>query len=396
METKRALEGLKILDYTQVYSGPYCTMLLADMGAEVIKVESIGVGDQSRNFTPMKDGISGYYNYVNRNKRGITLNLKSPEGKAAAMELSKWADVIVENFSAGTIGKLGLGYEDVKKVNPEVVFASLSGFGQYGPYKNKLAYDAIAEAMGGLTNLSGEPERPCKVTPALSDAISGIHMAFGVMVAVYYKLKTGKGQLVDVAMMDTVFSVLESSVVVKTLLGEEPRRLGNSSQVAMPYDVYPCKDAPVVIGCASDSTFNKLARAMGREDLIQHEHFYTNPVRLQHREEVDKVIIDWCSDKTADEVVTILDEARVPVAPIMTITKLVDDPHIAAREMLIEQEDPRLGKVKYPGNPIKLMDTPAQFVRRAPLLGEHTEEVLHEVLGYSDEKIAQMRANGDI
>lgn len=396
METKRALEGLKILDYTQVYSGPYCTMLLADMGAEVIKVESIGVGDQSRNFTPIKDGISGYYNYVNRNKRGITLNLKSPEGKAAAMELSKWADVIVENFSAGTIGKLGLGYEDVKKVNPEVVFASLSGFGQYGPYKNKLAYDAIAEAMGGLTNLSGEPERPCKVTPALSDAISGIHMAFGVMVAVYYKLKTGKGQLVDVAMMDTVFSVLESSVVVKTLLGEEPRRLGNSSQVAMPYDVYPCKDAPVVIGCASDSTFNKLARAMGREDLIQHEHFYTNPVRLQHREEVDKVIIDWCSDKTADEVVTILDEARVPVAPIMTITKLVDDPHIAAREMLIEQEDPRLGKVKYPGNPIKLMDTPAQFVRRAPLLGEHTEEVLHEVLGYSDEKIAQMRANGDI
>lgn len=396
MEKARALEGLKVLDFTQVYSGPYCTMLLADMGAEVIKVEAIGKGDQTRNFAPMKDGISGYYNYLNRNKRGITLNLKSEEGKAAALELAKWADVIVENFSAGTIGKLGLGYEDVKKVNPEIVYASLSGFGQYGPYKNKLAYDAIAEAMGGLTNLSGEPERPCKVTPALSDAITGIHMAFGVMVAAYHKLKTGKGQLVDVAMMDTVFSVLEGSVVIKTLLGQEPRRLGNASEIAMPYDVYPCKDASVVIACASDSTFNKLAHAIGREDMIEDERYYTNPVRLQHRGEVDQIILDWCADKTADEVVEILEAARVPVAPIMTISRLVEDPHIAAREMLIEQEDPRLGKVKYPGNPIKLMDTPAQFVRRAPLLGEHNEEVLRDILGYSEEHIAKMKEAGDI
>lgn len=396
MNQVRALEGLKVLDFTQVYSGPYCTMLLADMGAEVIKVEAIGKGDQTRNFAPLKDGVSGYYNYLNRNKRSITLNLKSEAGKEAALKLAGWADVIVENFSAGTIGKLGLGYEEVKKINPEIVFASLSGFGQYGPYKNKLAYDAIAEAMGGLTNLSGEPERPCKVTPALSDAITGIHMAFGVMVAAFHKLKTGKGQLVDVAMMDTVFSVLEGSVVIKTLLGKEPRRLGNASEIAVPYDVYQCQDAQVVIACASDSTFNKLAVAMGRGDMIEDERYYTNPVRLQHRGEVDQVILDWCADKTADQVVEILNAARVPVAPIMTIGKLIDDPHIAAREMLIEQEDPIIGKVQYPGNPIKLMETPAQFVRRAPQLGEHSEQVLQQVLGYSSEQVLSMKEAGDI
>ena len=393
---EQALKAIKVLDFTQVYSGPYCTMLLADMGADVIKVEAIGKGDQTRNFPPFKDGCSGYYNYVNRNKRSITLNLKSEQGKAIAMELAAQADIIVENFSAGTIAKLGLGYEDVKKRNPEVVFASLSGFGQYGPYKNKLAYDAIAEAMGGLTTLSGEPERPCKVTPALSDTITGIHMAFAVMVAAYHKLNTGKGQYVDVAMMDTVFSVLEGSVVIATLLGQEPRRLGNASEIAVPYDVYPAKDGRVVIGCPSDSLFNKLAILMKREDLLEDPRSYTNPVRLQNREFVDQVVIDWCADKTVDEIVSILDETKIPSAPIMTIKRLVNDPHIAAREMLIEQEDPILGKVKYPGNPLKLSATPAQFTRRAPLLGEHNVEVLRDILHYSEKEIQAMKEAGDI
>lgn len=393
---EQALNGLKVLDFTQVYSGPYCTMLLADMGADVLKVETIGKGDQTRNFPPIKDGVSGYYNYVNRNKRSITLNLKSEKGRAAAMELAAQADIIVENFSAGTIAKLGLGYEDVKKVNPEVVFASLSGFGQYGPYKNKLAYDAIAQAMGGLTSLSGEPERPCKVTPALSDAITGIHMAFAVMVAAYHKLHTGKGQYIDVAMMDTVFSVLEGSVVIKTLLDQEPRRLGNASEIAVPYDVYPAKDGRVVIGAPSDSLFNKLATLMGREDLIEDPRTYTNPVRLQNREFVDQIVIDWCADKTVDEIVAIMDKAKIPSAPIMTIGRLVDDPHIAAREMMIEQEDPILGKVRYPGNPLKLSETPAQFTRRAPQLGVHNVEVLRDILHYSDEQIQAMKDAGDI
>lgn len=391
---KRALEGIKILDFTQVYSGPYTTMLLADLGAEVVKVEAIGVGDQTRNFEPRKEGISGYYNYLNRNKRSITLNLKSPEGKQAALDLAKWADVVIENFSAGTIGKLGLGYEDVKKVNSNVVFASLSGFGQYGPYKNRLAYDAVAEAMGGLTALSGPPEKAVKVTPAMSDAITGIHMAFGVMVALFHRQRTGEGQLVDVAMMDSVMSVLEASVVVRTLLDHDPKRLGNSSEIAVPYDVYPCKDGDICIACASDSTFNKFALVMGREDLIENPLYYTNPVRVVNRDGIDTIIKDWCSSRTKAEITDICVSGKVPVAPIMTVEDLINDPHVAAREMLIEMEDPTLGKIKYPGNPIKLSETPAKFLMRAPRLGENTDEILSSIAGYPADKIAMMHDNG--
>jgi len=396
MAQEQALKGLKVLDFTRVYSGPYCTMLLADMGAEVIKVEAMGKGDDTRSFAPIKDGASGYYTYLNRNKRSVTLNLKSEAGKKAALELAAWADVIVENFSAGTIGKLGLGYEDVKKVNPEVIFASLSGFGQYGPYKDKLAYDAIAQAMGGLTALSGQPEKPTKVTPALSDAITGIHMAFAVMTAAYHKLRTGKGQLVDVAMMDTVFSVLEGSVVIRTLLGVNPQRLGNASQIAVPYDVYKAKDGDIAIGCPNDSLFAKLAKVMGREDLLTDERYSTNIKRVENRDDLDAIITAWCQERNKLDIEGMLNEARIPSAPIKTMDELIDDPHIAARSMLIEQEDPILGKVKYPGNPVKLSETPAVFARSAPQLGEHNEEVLAEVLGYSADVIAAMKTNGDI
>lgn len=396
VSTPQALKGMKVLDFTRVYSGPYCTMLLADMGAEVIKVEAMGKGDETRNFAPIKDGVSGYYNYLNRNKRSVTLNLKSEAGKRSALELAQWADIVIENFSAGTIGKLGLGYEDVKKVNPEVIYASLSGFGQYGPYRNKLAYDAIAQAMGGLTALSGQPEKPTKVTPALSDAITGIHMAFAIMTAAYYKQQTGKGQLVDVSMMDTVFSVLEGSVVIRTLLGTDPVRLGNASQIAVPYDVYEAKDGNIVIACPNDSLFNKFAQIMGREDMLGDPRYYTNPVRIQHRKEVDDIISAWTKERTKAEIEHILNEARVPSAPIKAVGDLVDDPHIAAREMLIEQEDPVLGKVKYPGNPIKLQLTPPTFRRRAPLLGEHSEEVLRTILNYPPEVIQEMKESGDI
>ena len=396
MAQEQALKGLKVLDFTRVYSGPYCTMLLADMGAEVIKVEAMGKGDDTRSFAPIKDGASGYYTYLNRNKRSVTLNLKSEAGKKAALELAAWADVIVENFSAGTIGKLGLGYEDVKKVNPEIIFASLSGFGQYGPYKDKLAYDAIAQAMGGLTALSGQPEKPTKVTPALSDAITGIHMAFAVMTAAYHKLRTGKGQLVDVAMMDTVFSVLEGSVVIRTLLGENPQRLGNASQIAVPYDVYKAKDGDIAIGCPNDSLFAKLAKVMEREDLLTDERYSTNMKRVENRNDLDAIITAWCQERNKLDIEAMLNVARIPSAPIKTMDELIDDPHIAARGMLIEQEDPILGKVKYPGNPIKLSETPAVFARSAPQLGEHNAEVLAEVLGYSADVIAAMQANGDI
>lgn len=396
MDQPQALKGMKILDFSRVYSGPYCTMLLADLGADVIKVEAVGRGDDTRNFLPIKDGVSGYYNYLNRNKRSITLNLKSEEGRKIVHELAEWADIVIENFSAGTADKLGIGYEDIKKVNPEVIYASLSGFGQYGPYKNKLAFDAVAQAMAGLTSVSGPPDKATKVTPALSDAITGIHMAFAIMVAAYYKNNTGKGQFVDVAMFDTVFSVLEGSVVMRTMMGVNPKRLGNASEIAVPYDVYPAKDGDIVIACANDATFNRLAVLIGREDMLTDERYYTNPVRAKHRKDVDDAVANWTKEHTVADIEALFNENRVPVAPIKTMGDLVDDPHIAAREMLIEHEDPIIGKVKYPGNPIKLKDTPPTYARRAPQLGEHTTEVLSTVLGYSQEAIDALKESGNI
>jgi len=396
MDTNTALGGLKVLDFSRVYSGPYCTMMLADLGADVIKVESVGSGDDTRRFFPLKDGVSGYFNYLNRNKRGITLNLKSESGKKAALELAQWADVIIENFSAGTADKLGIGYDEIIKVNPEIVYASLSGFGQYGPYKDRLAFDAIAQAMGGLTSLSGAPDKPTKTTPALSDAITGIHMAFAIMVACYHKVTTGKGQFIDVAMFDTVYSMLEGSVVLRTMLGLDPKRLGNASEIALPYDIFPAKDGDVVVACANDSTFGRFAKIIGREDLLEDERFYTNPVRIKHRKEVDEIVAAWTKERTVAEIDELLNANRIPAAPIKTMSDLIDDPQIAAREMLVELEDPIIGKVKYPGNPIKLKKTPPKYDRSAPTLGQHTDEVLKSILNYTPEQIEKLKSNGDI
>jgi crotonobetainyl-CoA:carnitine CoA-transferase CaiB-like acyl-CoA transferase len=391
---RKALEGIKVLDFTKVYSGPYCTMLMADMGAELIKVETIGKGDETRAFAPIKDGVSAYYNYLNRNKKSITLDLKSEEGRKVALDLAKWADIIVENFAAGTIGKLRLGYEDIVKVNPEIIYASISGFGQYGPYKDKLAYDAIAQAMGGLTSLSGLPGRmPTKVTPALSDAITGVHMAYAIMVALFHKEKTGEGQYIDVAMTDVVFSVLEAYVTMETLLGANPQRIGNASMSAVPYDIYTAKDNYIVIGAPNDSLFVKLAKAMKREDLLEDPRFNTNMVRIKNRDAIDAIISEWAAQFTVAEIEAMLNEARIPVAPIKSIAELVKDPGIAAREMLIEHDNPVHGKVKYPGNPLKLQKTPPDTSKRAPLLGEHTEEILKSILGYSQENIEKLKKN---
>ena len=385
---------MKILDFTRVYSGPHCTMLLADLGAEVIKLEALGKGDDTRAFPPIKDGESGYFMYLNRNKKSVTVDLKTEEGKKIALELAKWADVIVENFSAGTIGRLGVGYEDVKKVNPEVIYASISGFGQYGPYKDKPAYDAIAQAMGGFTAMNGFPDGlPVKAGPAVADAITGIFAALGIMIAAYHKKQTGEGQFIDVAMMDSVFSILENSVPIKTLLGREPDRVGNSSPSATPYNLFKTKDNYIVIGTSNDSLFHKLAALMGREDLITDPLFSTNPARKEREAEVEAIVGAWTAQHTNKEIEDLLNARSIPVASIKTISELVEDPHIAARNMLVDQDNPVVGKVKMPGNPLKLQLTPPDTSMRAPALGEHTEEVLSELLGYSSEHIRRLREN---
>ncbi len=392
MGEEKALQGLKILDFTRVYSGPYCTMLLADLGAEVIKVEAVGRGDDTRAFFPIKNGESGYYAYLNRNKKSITLDLKAEEGKQIAFDLMRWADVVVENFSAGTINKLGLGYEEAVKVNPSIVYASISGFGQSGPYCRKAAYDAIAQAMGGLTYLTGYPDsEPVKVGPAISDAATGVHAALAILAALHYRMVSGKGQYIDMAMMDTVFSMLENSVPILTFTGEGPKRIGNSNPGSAPYNMYRTKDGGIFISTANDSLFARLAGVMGRPELIGDPRFSSNPLRKQNEKEIDGIVEEWTSRHTCAEVEHMLDQVGVPVAKAKSMEELLDDPQLKLRNMVIDQEVPGVGVMKFPGNPLKLQLTPPRTVRRAPGLGEHTDEVLKEILHRSDEECRRLR-----
>lgn len=394
MGAPEALQGLKVLDFTRVYSGPYCTMLLADMGAEVIKIEAVGKGDDTRAFHPIKNGQSGYFSYLNRNKKSITLNLKSEAGKQIVMELARWADVVVENFSAGTIKKLGLGYKELAEVNPGLIYASISGFGQSGPYSKKAAYDAIAQAMGGITYLTGYPDgEPVKVGPAISDAATGVHTAVAILAALHYRERSGKGQYIDMAMMDTVFSMLENSVPILTMTGQNPSRIGNSNPGSAPYNMYHTADGGVFISTANDSLFTRLTTVMGQPELIQDPRFSSNPLRKQNEKEIDAIVERWTLQHTSKEVEALLDEVGVPVASAKSVAELVEDPQLLMRDMVVEQEVPGVGTVKFPGDPLKLQDTPPVMARRAPELGEHTEEVLRSILHLGGEEIQRLKEN---
>ena len=387
------LVGLKVLDFTRVYSGPYCTMLLGDLGAEIVKVEMPECGDETRRFLPFKNDESGYYMYLNRNKKGITLDLKSSAGREIALKLAQWADLLVENFSPGTMGRLGLGYEEVRKVNPQIIYASISGFGQTGPLREKGAYDAVVQAMGGLAGVTGFPDRPpVKTGPSIADANAGVHAAFGIVAAVYHRQRTGEGQYIDVSMMDALFSVLENFVVLYTLTGENPERAGNENLASAPFDTFPTRDDYVAIATANDRLFLKLALAMEMPDLPKDERFATNPLRKKNYAALRPIITEWTRSRTTEEIVCLLDGCKVPASPILSIRELVEHPQIKEREMLVEMDHPVAGKISVPGFPVKLSATPGTIRTPAPVLGQHTEEVLRTIVGLSEQNIQELKA----
>lgn len=394
MEAKNPLEGVKVLDFTRVYSGPYCTMMLADLGAEVIKVERSGVGDDTHNFAPVQNGESGYFTYLNRNKKSLSLDLKSKGGVEVIHQLAEWADIVVENFSPGVVDKLGIGYNDLKKVNPKIVYGSISGFGQTGPYRKKPAYDVVCQAMGGFMDLTGEEDgKPYKLGPSIVDASAGIHMAYALMVALYYRTKTGVGQFIDIGMMDTAFSTLENFVVTKTLTGQAPSRNGNANLGSAPFNSFRTKDSYVTIAVANNNLFVKLATAIGRPDLLEIEEYKENYLRKQNEEKLNSEIENWTMKHTTKEVCEILDKGSVPVGPILSIDELITDEHLKERNMLVDIPHPILGEITYPGNPIKMSETSDIRFERAPLLGEHNEHVLKNILNKSSEEIADLQNN---
>lgn len=392
---KRPLDGVKVIDFTRVYAGPYCTMMLADLGAEVIKIEKQGTGDDTHDFQPVKDGESGYFTYLNRNKKSLSLDLKAKESIEIVKELATWADIVVENFSPGVVDRLGVGYDDLQAVNPRIIYGSISGFGQSGPYSKKPAYDLVCQAMGGYMTVTGEAEgKPYKLGTSIADAAAGIHMAYALVAALYYREKTGVGQFVDVAMMDTVFSTLENFIVTKTLTGTAPSRNGNANLGSAPFNLYKTKDGYVTIACANNKLFEKLATAIGKTDLLKDARYKENSLRKKNESTLNKAIEEWTSPHTTKDVCNILEAAAIPVGPILTIDELVEDPHLKARNMLVDIPHPKFGMIKYPGNPIKYSKTSDLCFTSAPLLGEHNEEVLKTILHKSAEEIKALRDKG--
>ncbi|HEY4599973.1 MAG TPA: CoA transferase [Cerasibacillus sp.] len=378
---RQPLEGVKVLDFSRVLAGPYCATLLADMGAEVIKIERPKYGDDSRHFGPFQNKESAYFELFNRGKKSIALNLKDDRDLEIVEQLVREADIIVENFRPGVMKKLGLDYEKMKAVNPRIIYTSISGFGQYGPYSQRPAYDLVAQAMGGMTSITGHPnDPPTRVGSSLGDMSGALYGAFGSMVALYHRERTGEGQHVDVAMMDTIFSMLETNVLRYTISGENPGRIGSRHPISTPFDIYQAKDGYIVIAVANDSLFKRLCETIGREDLITDPRFITDPLRTKHEKELKGILEKYLADYTVEEAEEMIGiKAGIPCSKIYTIQDVVADEHSRIREMVFEVEHPRAGKMTMVGNPVKLSKTPPQVKKVAPALDEHREEIMEHL-----------------
>lgn len=395
--SKKPLDGIVVIDFTRVFSGPYCTMLLADLGATVLKVERKGIGDDSRAFLPVEGGESGYYMYLNRNKKSIELDLKDQQAVEIVYRLSKNADVIVENYAPGVADRLKIGYEDIKAHNPDIIYGSISGFGQTGPYRAKAAYDVVAQAMGGYMDITGFPDGPpIKLGASVVDAAAGLYMAFAVVSALYQKKSTGAGQFIDVAMMDTVIAMMENFVVMQTFGQMTPTRNGNRNLGAAPFNVYKTKDDYVAIAVANNFLFEKFCPVIGRPDLITNPLYADNKCRKANEDSMDAIVEEWTLQHTTEEVCKLLDEAKVPVGPILNLQQVVEDPHVLSREMIVEIDHPTEGKVKVPGNPMKFSESKIDRFVPSPLLGADTLDILRDYAGFSDEEIRRCEQDGVI
>lgn len=395
--TTRALEGLRVIDLTRVVAGPYATMLLGDMGADVVKIELPGRGDDGRYGYPSVDGVPLAFAALNRNKRGITLDIRKPQGAEILRRLVRDADILIENFSAGTMARWGLGYENLKAENSRLIYAALSGFGQTGPYASRTSYDIIAQAAGGLMGLTGEAGGPpMRGGGALGDFIGGLFAAFGVLCAVHYRERTGRGQLVDVSNMDAILSMIDNWPTFTALTALPPRRVGNRHPFVAPYDCFEAKDGWVVVAVGNSRLFRGLVKAMGREELGQDPRYRSPAARLDRHAEVNELVAQWVAQFTVAEVMAALgpEGANIPCSPVMTVDDLLRDPQVRAREMIVDVEHPKLGKVPVTGVVVKLSDSPGRIDRLGPELGEHNEEVLGGELGLSLEERRNLSAEG--
>jgi crotonobetainyl-CoA:carnitine CoA-transferase CaiB-like acyl-CoA transferase len=389
----KALEGVRVLDFTQYLSGPHCTAVLSELGAEIIKVEMPGTGEPER-VAPPKTPQRESYQFLsyNRGKKSITLNLKDPKGIEIAQRLTAKADVLVENFAAGVLERLGLGYEEASKINPGIIYASISGFGHTGPRRNDVCYDVVAQAMGGFMSVTGYPDgEPLKAGISLGDYMGGYNGAIAILAALYYRKISGEGQAIDISMQDGIWAMVFPDRANYFDTHIVPKRIGNKLSSSAPFGAFNAKDGSVVICTITDPQWQKVLQAMDREDLIGEQRYATRENRTKNMDEVDGLVQAWCKGKTVEDVFAILKKFGVPCSPLPTFDQVASDPQLLSREMLVEVDQPISGKVKLIGSVYKMSKTPGDRKKRVPDVGEHNKEIYCGLLGINADDMRKLK-----
>ena len=386
-----ALQNIKVVDLTRTLAGPFCTMMLGDMGADVIKIEEPERGDETRSWTPFWNGESTQFVSFNRNKRSLSLNLRAPEGLEIVRALAKDADVMIESFRAGALERMGLGYDAIRAINPAIVYASISGYGRTGPLAEKPGYDLIIQAYSGLMDLTGEPDgSPMRVGFSLVDLFTGM-MAFGsVVTALYHKQATGQGQRLEAALLDGQVAALSYHATAYLATGNVPQRMGSGHPSLVPYQSFRAADGNFILGVANQGLWERFCAGIGRPDLMADPRFKTNDDRVSHRAECIDTLNQIFQAKTVAQWVEIIEQAGVPCGPINPVDAVVNDPQVNARNMIAQLNHPNVPDLKIPNSPLKLAETPPVINRPPPLLGEHNNEILAE-LGYNDSAIQALQ-----
>jgi len=388
-----ALAGIRVTDLSHVLAGPTTSMILADLGAEVIHVEPVE-GDDARRFGPFKNEQSAYFISINRNKKSVVLDLKTPEGKEILQDLIRASDVILENYRPTTMARLGFSYPEVQRLNPRIIYASICGFGHDAlpDYAARPAYDMVAQAFSGIMSITGpEGGPPVRVGTSVGDIVAGHQAAIGILAALRHRDQSGQGQMVDQSMVDGLVYILENAIVRYTVSGDVPQPLGTAHPSITPFQGFQTRDGWIITPVGNDSLWKTYCRAIERPDLAEHPRFRTNELRTEHRGEIVAVLQEEMAKKTTEQWMAVFEGHRLPCSPVNTIDRVVEDPNVNYRKMIVEIDQPGAGKMKIAGSPFHLSETPGVVRSPAPLLGEHTESVLRDTLGYPPERISALR-----
>lgn len=389
------LQGVRVLDLTRVLAGPAASLVLADLGAEVLKVEPPGTGDETRTFPPFREGESHYYLAINRGKKSIVVDLKTEEGVALVKDLAAKSDVLIENYRPGVMDRFGLGYEALAAINPQLIYCSISGFGMNGPLRDKPSFDIVLQALSGAMSVNGDPDGlPTKLGIPLGDLVGGINGPIAILAALHERHATGRGRLIDVSLLDGMIGMLGYLAQLAFFTGEDPKRYGSQHTNLVPYGVFPAQDGSIIVACLTNSFWGRICRALDMPEYTDDPRFDTLEKRRDAREVINEMVSERTREKSVQELVDIFTEHQVPHAPILGITEALAQPQALAREMVVETEHQTLGRIPIVNRSIKFPGSGQDIPAAPPVLGQHTDEILGEVLGLTAEQIEKLRQSG--